>query len=283
MEFLTPETASPLPAPARPSRARRAWTVAGLTLLALLVWPAEAVLVFRFVDPPCTVMMLYKSAGELLQGRSPAWRHENRSRRQVSRSLYQAVVAAEDQRFFDHHGFDLVEIQKAREKHERRPKRPLRGASTLTQQVAKNLFLPPWRSFVRKGLEAYFTLWIELLWPKSRILEVYANIVRVRPGRVRGAGRRTAPLPQGRPPPDAAGGCAAGGGAAQSRALERQPAHPLHPRAGPMDPGPDGAAAERVNCKQKAVNRGDNPIADCGLRIADCGLKIADRKPFLSS
>jgi monofunctional glycosyltransferase len=182
MEFLTPEAASPLPVPARPSRARRAWTVAWLTLLALLVWPAEAVLVFRFVDPPCTVMILYKSAGELLHGRNPRWRHENRSHRQVSRSLYQAVVAAEDQRFFDHHGFDLVEIQKAREKHERRPKRPLRGASTLTQQVAKNLFLPPWRSFVRKGLEAYFTLWIELLWPKERILEVYANIVEFAPG-----------------------------------------------------------------------------------------------------
>ena len=169
-------------APPRPAPLRRAWIVAWLTLLALLAWPAEAVLVLRFVDPPCTVMMLYKSAGELLRGRSPAWRHENLSRRQVAPALYQAVIAAEDQRFFEHHGFDLIEIQKAREKHERRPKRPLRGASTLTQQVAKNLFLPPWRSFVRKGLEAYFTVWIELLWPKERILEVYANVVEFAPG-----------------------------------------------------------------------------------------------------
>ena len=182
METMSPEPVPPFPSPARPSRARQAWTVAWLTLLAVLVWPAELVLVFRFVDPPCTVMMLYKSAGELLRGRSPVWRHENLPRRRVAPALYQAVIAAEDQRFFDHRGFDLVEIQKAREKHERRPRRPLRGASTLTQQVAKNLFLPPWRSFVRKGLEAYFTLWIELLWPKSRILEVYANIVEFAPG-----------------------------------------------------------------------------------------------------
>jgi monofunctional biosynthetic peptidoglycan transglycosylase len=182
MEIPIPETTTPPSPPVRPSRARRLWTVAAAVFLALLAWPAEAVLALRFVDPPCSVMMLYKSAGELLRGRSPAWRHENRSRRQVSRCLYQAIIAAEDQRFFDHRGFDLVEIEKAREKHERRPKRPLRGASTLTQQVAKNLFLPPWRSFVRKGLEAYFTLWIELLWPKSRILEVYTNIVEFAPG-----------------------------------------------------------------------------------------------------
>jgi monofunctional biosynthetic peptidoglycan transglycosylase len=196
MEFATPPNppdtppvrspappASPAPPTARrDSRQRRAATLAGLTLLALLVWPAEAVLLLRFIDPPCTMVMLYQSAGRFLDGGSPGWHHANLPRNRVSRYLYQAIVAAEDQRFFDHHGFDFVEIGKAREKHERRPKRPLRGASTLTQQTAKNLFLPPWRSFIRKGVEAYFTLLMELLWPKERILEMYANIVEFAPG-----------------------------------------------------------------------------------------------------
>ncbi len=85
-----------------------------------------------------------------------------------------AVIASEDQRFADHHGFDLDSIQDAVEDHERG--RRLRGASTISQQVAKNVFLWPGRSFVRKGLEAYFTVLIEALWPKRRILEVYLNV-----------------------------------------------------------------------------------------------------------
>lgn len=85
-----------------------------------------------------------------------------------------AVIAAEDQRFLDHHGFDLVEIRRAWEAS--RNGERLRGASTLSQQTAKNLFLWSGRSWVRKGLEAWFTLLIELIWPKQRILEVYLNI-----------------------------------------------------------------------------------------------------------
>lgn len=85
-----------------------------------------------------------------------------------------AVMAAEDQRFPYHHGFDFKSIQQALRAGE--DGRPIRGASTITQQVAKNLFLWPGRSFVRKGLEAWLTVLIELLWPKQRILEVYLNI-----------------------------------------------------------------------------------------------------------
>jgi monofunctional biosynthetic peptidoglycan transglycosylase len=83
-------------------------------------------------------------------------------------------VAAEDQLFPHHHGFDVESIRDAVEQRERRPR--MRGASTITQQVAKNLFLWPGRSLVRKGIEAYLTAAIELLWPKRRILEVYLNI-----------------------------------------------------------------------------------------------------------
>ncbi|MFN3581600.1 MAG: monofunctional biosynthetic peptidoglycan transglycosylase, partial [Pseudomonas sp.] len=90
-------------------------------------------------------------------------------------SMKMAVIAAEDQRFAEHYGFDLKAIRAAVE-HNRRGG-SLRGASTLTQQVAKNQFLWSGRSWPRKGLEAWFTLWIEVLWPKQRILEVYLNIV----------------------------------------------------------------------------------------------------------
>ncbi len=93
----------------------------------------------------------------------------------ISKQMALAVVAAEDQNFPNHFGFDFDQIEKALEQHERG--RKLRGASTITQQVAKNLFLWEGRSFIRKGFEAYFTLLIELLWSKERILEVYLNII----------------------------------------------------------------------------------------------------------
>ena len=91
-----------------------------------------------------------------------------------------AAVAAEDQRFAGHRGFDLASIQDALDDYERG--RRLRGASTISQQVAKNLFLWSGRSYVRKGLEAYFTTLIEALWPKRRILEVYVNIAEMGDG-----------------------------------------------------------------------------------------------------
>jgi monofunctional biosynthetic peptidoglycan transglycosylase len=93
----------------------------------------------------------------------------------ISKQMALAVVAAEDQNFPNHFGFDFEQINKALKQHERG--RRLRGASTITQQVAKNLFLWEGRSFIRKGFEAYYTLLIELLWSKERILEVYLNIV----------------------------------------------------------------------------------------------------------
>lgn len=93
----------------------------------------------------------------------------------ISKQMALAVVAAEDQNFPNHFGFDFEQIEKAIEQHNRG--RKLRGASTITQQVAKNLFLWEGRSFIRKGFEAYFTVLIELLWSKERILEVYLNII----------------------------------------------------------------------------------------------------------
>src|SRR5258705_477427 len=96
----------------------------------------------------------------------------------ISRNLVLCVIAAEDQKFAAHSGFDVDAIVRAVEEQRRNP----RGASTISQQLAKNLYLWPGRSFVRKGLEAYFTVWLEQTWPKRRILEVYLNVAEFGPG-----------------------------------------------------------------------------------------------------
>lgn len=144
--------------------------VAGWLALGVL-----AVLVLRFVPPPASAVMLEDWIGAKLAGdRSFDLHYAWTPWRDVAGSVPIALVAAEDQRFPFHHGFDFEAIQHAiadADDGER-----LRGASTISQQVAKNLFLWNGRSFVRKGLEAYFTVLIETLWPKRRILEVYFNI-----------------------------------------------------------------------------------------------------------
>ncbi len=131
-------------------------------------------LMLRWVPPPISSFMLQtQSSISTLRYR---WVPYGR----ISSHLPVAVVAAEDQKFPHHWGFDLKAIGTALEENKRR-KRP-RGASTISQQVVKNLFLWSGRSYLRKGVEAYLTLIIELLWPKRRILEVYLNIAQFGPG-----------------------------------------------------------------------------------------------------
>ena len=148
----------------------RAVAVAALALVAA---PIPALLALRFVPPPTSAFMLQHPA-PVRQHWVP-WS-------EISPELPVAVVAAEDQKFPHHHGFDFASISSALSGDEERRLRSPRGASTLSQQVAKNLFLWPGRSWVRKGLEAWLTLWIETLWPKRRILEVYLNIAQFGPG-----------------------------------------------------------------------------------------------------
>lgn len=133
------------------------------------------VLVLRFVDPPFSAFMV---ARQFEAVRAGDWDHRSaydwRDLDAMAASLPLALVAAEDQRFPEHHGFDLEAIRKARRNNQTGGK--VRGASTITQQVAKNLFLWSGRSWLRKGLEAWYAALVELLWPKHRILEVYANV-----------------------------------------------------------------------------------------------------------
>jgi monofunctional biosynthetic peptidoglycan transglycosylase len=152
--------------------------------LGFLVATALPVLVLRWVPPLTSSMMIQREIQALVNGeRGFSLRHRWVPLRQISPELAIAVVTAEDQKFPVHSGFDWESIGDAIEDGDPRP----RGASTLTQQVAKNLFLWPGRSFLRKGLEAWFTVLLEAFWPKRRILEVYLNVAEFGPG-VYGAG-----------------------------------------------------------------------------------------------
>ncbi|MGQ0428650.1 MAG: monofunctional biosynthetic peptidoglycan transglycosylase [Gammaproteobacteria bacterium] len=138
---------------------------AAFALLSLAAASVLLVALLRFVPVPVTAFML--------QDEVRPRQHEWVPWEEISRHAAAAVIAAEDQRFLEHDGFDFEAIDKALIDAKRG--RRLRGASTISQQLAKNLFLWPGQSWLRKGLEAWFTLWIEALWPKRRILEVYLN------------------------------------------------------------------------------------------------------------
>jgi monofunctional biosynthetic peptidoglycan transglycosylase len=147
-------------------------------LLGAVAWVAAtiaAIVALRWIDPPTTAFMLRDRVAALV-AREPGYqfRHDWRDWNQISRQVALAVVASEDQRFPLHSGFDFKQIDKALQDRERG--RRVRGASTITQQVAKNLFLWPGQSWFRKGLEACITVVIELTWSKQRILEVYLNV-----------------------------------------------------------------------------------------------------------
>ncbi len=133
------------------------------------------ILVLRFVPPPTSAFMLTRHVERIIgSDPGPAVMYSWTSRRKIPSHVALAVVAAEDQNFPTHFGFDVDAIARAMEHNEKG--RAIRGASTISQQTAKNLFLWSGRSYVRKGLEAGLTVLIELLWSKQRILEVYLNI-----------------------------------------------------------------------------------------------------------
>ncbi|HKQ44237.1 MAG TPA: monofunctional biosynthetic peptidoglycan transglycosylase [Rhizomicrobium sp.] len=145
------------------------WRFTALLFFVLVVAPVLLLLIFRYLPIPGTPDMLLS----LIRGKgvSYAWSDD------ISPRLERAVIAAEDQNFCTHRGFDWAAINKAMEEHKRRPGRRIRGASTISQQTARTLFLVPMRSWIRKGLETYLTVLLEALWPKDRILHAYLNLV----------------------------------------------------------------------------------------------------------
>lgn len=141
-----------------------------------LVW----VLIYRFINPPITFLMLQRAVERKIDGKDmkidKSWiRIED-----VSTNLKRAAIAGEDVNFMNHRGFDFKAMETAFEKNKKGKK--IRGGSTISQQTAKNVFLWPGRSYIRKAFEAYFTVLIELLWGKERILEVYLNVIEMGDG-----------------------------------------------------------------------------------------------------
>jgi monofunctional glycosyltransferase len=154
---------------------RRAWRWLLLGVAAAVATVVLLLLSLRWVDPPTSAFMLEARWNAFVAGdRSYRQRYEWVDLESISPQAAMAVIAAEDQQFPFHTGFDFKSIREA-VRHNARSRR-VRGASTISQQVAKNLFLWSGRSYARKGLEAGFTVLIEWLWPKERILEVYLNI-----------------------------------------------------------------------------------------------------------
>lgn len=150
------------------------------SLLAFFISSFGLVVLYAWVPVPVTPLMLLRSAGSVFDGKWIGIEKDWVSLKDISPAVQKAVIKAEDDRFFEHNGFDYDAIEKAiayNKKHKR-----IKGASTISQQTAKNIFLWPHRSWLRKGLEAYFTVLIETFWSKERILEVYLNVIELGPG-----------------------------------------------------------------------------------------------------
>ena len=145
-----------------------------------------AVIVFRFVPVPVTLLMVQRCVEQKLDGKEMKLENHWVPISKIANQLQLAVVTSEDQNFLFHHGFDFTAIEKAMKYNERQQKRKkhprTRGASTISQQCAKNAFLFPARNFIRKGLEVYFTILIEIFWSKERIMEVYLNVIEMGDG-----------------------------------------------------------------------------------------------------
>jgi len=141
-----------------------------------------SVVALRWLPVFFTPLMFIRLGQQIDEGKSLTLHHHWVPLEEISPSLPTAVMAAEDARFLDHHGFDFKAIEYAVVRNMKHPKKNRLGASTISQQTAKNVFLWPGRSWVRKGFEVYFTFLIELMWSKQRIMEVYLNSIEMGDG-----------------------------------------------------------------------------------------------------
>lgn len=162
---------------------QKTFTFLAKLLLVLFGLSIVTVIIFRFVPVPLTPLMVIRMFEQLTDEKK-----EFRFKKdwvpfdEISPNLPMAVVASEDQLFTDHNGFDVKAIEKAIEYNKKKKGKKVKGASTISQQTAKNVFLWPSRTYIRKGLEVYFTVLIELFWSKERIMEVYLNSIEMGDG-----------------------------------------------------------------------------------------------------
>ena len=141
-----------------------------------------SVIALRFVPVYLTPLMVMRCVEQIGEGKSVKLKHHWVPLEQISPQLPMAVMASEDAKFLQHHGFDYQAIEHAAKRNRQHPEKRKLGASTISQQTAKNVFLWPGRSWVRKGFEVYFTAMIELMWSKQRIMEVYLNSIEMGDG-----------------------------------------------------------------------------------------------------
>jgi monofunctional biosynthetic peptidoglycan transglycosylase len=153
----------------------KAWKWTKRIFLWIFIFQFFYIILLKWVNPPITITQLVSWVG------GHGLKRDYVRNKSISPNAKLAVIASEDQLFPDHHGFDWKSIQKAMKYNEKKPGR-IRGGSTISQQVAKNVFLWQGRSWIRKGLEVYFTFMIELVWGKKRILEVYLNVIEMGDG-----------------------------------------------------------------------------------------------------
>ena len=170
-DALRAEPPPDISAPSKGARGRRIGRALILTLLIALLAPALIILIYRVVPPPGTPLMVIRAIG------GAGWNYDWEPLERIAPSLARAALTAEDETFCSHHGFDTKALREAWEEYLEDDGGTLRGGSTISQQTAKNLLLWPGRDWIRKGLEAWLTIYIEALWPKQRIMEVYLNVV----------------------------------------------------------------------------------------------------------
>ena len=153
-------------------------------LFKILIWfvgiSLFLVVIFKFVPVPFTPLMVSRAVENKLAGKEMICNHDWVPIENISKNLQKAVIASEDGTFLIHHGFDFTAMQKALKNNQKG--RKIKGGSTISQQTAKNVFLWQGRSYIRKGFEAYFTVLIELIWGKERIMEVYLNSIEMGDG-----------------------------------------------------------------------------------------------------
>lgn len=153
----------------------KVWTYIWKGAIAFFVLSIVSVIIFKWVPIPVTPLMLIRDCQQLGGGKGVVHKHDWEPLENISPKLQLAVVCSEDQNYLKHFGFDLGAIKKAMKENEEGKR--FRGGSTISQQTAKNVFLWPGRSYIRKGLEVWFTFLIELVWSKERIMEVYLNSI----------------------------------------------------------------------------------------------------------
>lgn len=163
------------PKPEKRTTLSRIWFWTKRVFLFLFIFQFLYIIILKWVDPPITITQL----NSWMEGRG--LKRDYVDADEISPNLRLAVIASEDQLFADHSGFDWKNIRKAMEYNKKKPGR-IRGGSTISQQVAKNVFLWQGRSWLRKAVEAYFTKMIEWIWGKERIMEVYLNVIEMGDG-----------------------------------------------------------------------------------------------------